>query len=118
MGSIVTNLRHGVGHVGAATFRLLPGRLRGGAGRALVRTLPSGLRRSAVGRLVPLLPSSEHLPIASGPLAGASWVGTSSLESCLAGTYEEENQQVLLGLLRPGAVVFDVGANVGFFTLL
>jgi FkbM family methyltransferase len=118
MGFTTTSLRHGVGHLGVAVLRLLPGPLRGRAARGIVRLIPQRLRASAAGRLVPLLPPAEHLPIATGYLAGWNWVADSSLESCLLGTYELENQHALLGLLEPKAVVFDVGANVGFFTLL
>ncbi|MEO8036164.1 MAG: FkbM family methyltransferase, partial [Acidobacteriota bacterium] len=32
--------------------------------------------------------------------------------------YERESQKVFLQQVGPGAIVFDVGANVGFFTLL
>ncbi len=34
------------------------------------------------------------------------------------GTYEQEELDLWLGLLRPGAMVIDVGANVGVFALL
>jgi FkbM family methyltransferase len=34
------------------------------------------------------------------------------------GTSEEEEQQILAQLLRPGDVFYDIGANVGFFTTL
>jgi FkbM family methyltransferase len=42
----------------------------------------------------------------------------SSLHSCVAGDYERANQELFVAHLRPGDVVYDVGANVGFFTML
>jgi FkbM family methyltransferase len=34
------------------------------------------------------------------------------------GTYEPEVQELLHGAIRPGDVVYDVGANIGFFTIV
>jgi len=42
----------------------------------------------------------------------------SSNIGCWAGVFERENQRLLTRLLRPGDRFVDVGANVGFFTLL
>jgi len=64
------------------------------------------------------LPEATVLPILTGPLRGARWIVRSSNIGCWAGVFERENQQRLTRLLRPGDRFVDVGANVGFFTLL
>lgn len=60
----------------------------------------------------------QQLPILSGPLRGARWLSTSGTHGCWLGTYEADLQRELWKALRPGDVFFDVGANVGFFSLL
>ena len=54
----------------------------------------------------------------SGPLAGARWISSSGTHGCWLGLYERELQHLLVESLRPGDVFFDIGANVGFFSLL
>lgn len=56
--------------------------------------------------------------ILSGRLRGWRWITGSATHGCWLGTYERETQRVLKRLIEPGAVVYDLGANVGFFTLL
>ncbi len=65
-----------------------------------------------------LIPKLKPLPILSGPLAGKRWLSTSGTHGCWLGTYESELQRLLVENLRPGDVLYDVGANVGFFSLL
>jgi FkbM family methyltransferase len=65
-----------------------------------------------------LVPAMTPLPILSGPLAGKRWLSTSATHGCWLGTYERELQQHLIRTLKPGDCFFDVGANVGFFSLL
>jgi FkbM family methyltransferase len=56
--------------------------------------------------------------IAAGPGQGLRFdVGPAS-GFFLTGRVEEPVQQVLQALLRPGNVFYDIGGNVGFFTLL
>ncbi len=38
------------------------------------------------------------------------------LASLLAGEYEDRFQTVMLGAIRPGDIVWDVGANVGLYS--
>jgi FkbM family methyltransferase len=62
----------------------------------------------------------RHAPalrVLSGPLRGSRWIPASSTNGCWVGTYEPESQRVFLDHVRPADVVFDIGANVGFFTL-
>ena len=53
-----------------------------------------------------------------GPLRGALWLPRSATAGSWLGTYERELQEVFTAHVRPGDVVFDVGANVGFYSLL
>ena len=45
-------------------------------------------------------------------------VGNSDTIEMLLGDYEPGTTRVFLGLLRPGMTVVDVGANIGYYTLL
>jgi len=58
------------------------------------------------------------LPILSGSLKGVRWFWGSGGTSYLLGTYEREMCDVFQNLVRRGDVVFDIGAHVGFYTLL
>jgi len=75
-----------------------------------------------IGRLVrlplKLVPASTPLRILSGPLAGQRWISTAGPHGCWLGTYERELQNLFVRTVRAGDVVWDIGANVGFFTLL
>ena len=65
-----------------------------------------------------LLPRGQVVPILSGPLRGWSWIMGVGLHGCWVGTYEQEKQRRFAAELRAGQVVYDIGANVGFYTLL
>jgi len=56
--------------------------------------------------------------IRTGPLRGRRWVAGTATHGCWIGTYERETQRVFEQSVRPGGVVYDIGANAGFFTLL
>jgi FkbM family methyltransferase len=99
-------------------LRCLPPPARGPALRALIGVLPSGPALSVAGRALGQLSPSEHLSVVAGPLAGTSWLPSAAVHECLAGNYEEANQRAFVRFIRPGDVVFDVGAHAGFFTLL
>lgn len=58
------------------------------------------------------------MPILQGPLRGRRWIAGSSNHGCWLGSYEYEKQQLLKSVLKPGDVVYDLGANVGFYSLL
>ena len=61
-----------------------------------------------------------RLPIIAGRLRGRWWLPASrgKLLRILGGTYEPEQTRLFEQLLRPGHTVLDVGANVGYYTLL
>lgn len=77
---------------------------------------------TALGRLLRLplrlLPPGAVVRIVQGPLRGRRWVVGSASHGCWLGTYEKDKQRVLAALARRGDVVFDIGANVGFYSLL
>jgi len=65
-----------------------------------------------------LLPQQARVPIVQGPLRGYRWVVGSGVHGYWLGSYEWDKRQVFEATIQPGDVVFDVGANVGFYTLL
>jgi len=78
--------------------------------------------RTLLGNLVRLplrfMRPQSVVRIRSGELRGWRWIAGSSTNGCWLGTYERQMQRLFRERIRPGATVFDVGANVGFFTLL
>lgn len=78
------------------------------------KSFVGGAARSLIG----MLPRNAVLPILKGPLRGKKWVIGSSFQSCWLGVYEYEKQREFIRTVRPADVVYDVGANVGFYTLL
>jgi FkbM family methyltransferase len=65
-----------------------------------------------------MVPKNRPLRILSGPLRGATWLPWSTTHACWLGTYERPTQRLFSRQIASGDVVFDVGANVGFYTLL
>jgi FkbM family methyltransferase len=62
----------------------------------------------------------QDLTIRGGPLKGMKFrrFMHTFQSDYVDGNYEPELQQVFSSLIKPGQVVYDVGANVGFMTLL
>ena len=56
--------------------------------------------------------------IPHGPARGLRFDPYGSLPGYALGTTEPEEQKMLVGYLRPGHVFYDIGANVGFFSVL
>lgn len=78
--------------------------------------------RSFVGRALRLplrlIPDCMEVRIIQGPMRGKRWVAGSSNHGCWLGSYEFAKQREIAAAVRPGMVCFDIGANVGFYTLL
>ena len=78
--------------------------------------------RSVAGRLLrlplALIPAVLPMPVLQGPLRGYWWITGSSNHGCWLGSYEYDKQRLFARMIRAGDVVFDIGANVGFYTLL
>ena len=83
----------------------------------------SGISRDTfLGKLLrsPLkwIPPTAVVPILQGPLRGKKWIAGSSTHGCWIGSFEYEKQEAFARALAPGDVVYDLGANVGFYSLL
>lgn len=78
--------------------------------------------RSALGQVLraPLrvIPPTMQIPILQGRLKGKKWIVGSSQHGCWLGSYEYDKQQLFEATVKSGNVVFDLGAHVGFYTLL
>jgi FkbM family methyltransferase len=78
--------------------------------------------RRPLGRMLrwPLkaIPKTLVVPIVSGPNRGMRWIAGAFLHSCWLGFYEKQFAKYVAGLVRPNMIAFDVGANVGYYTLL
>ncbi len=78
------------------------------------RTLLGKLLR----RPLKLIPRQMTMPILQGRLRGKKWIAGSSNHGCWLGSYEYEQRRLFEQLITEGSVVFDIGAHVGFYTLL
>ena len=65
-----------------------------------------------------LLPVDAKIPVLQGKLRGKKWIIGSANHGCWLGTYEYEKQGMFVNRIKEGSVVYDIGANVGFYTLL
>jgi FkbM family methyltransferase len=82
--------------------------------------IPSG--QTPIGRMLrwplKLVPKNAVVPILSGPARGFKWVVGASIHGCWLGTYEKKKQKRFAAAIRPGDVVYDLGAQAGFYSLL
>lgn len=82
----------------------------------------SGIPRdSLIGKLLRapfrLIPRRAVVPILQGPIRGMKWTVGSATHGCWLGSYEYNKQKALERALKLGDVVYDIGANVGFYSL-
>ncbi len=68
--------------------------------------------------LLSLIPSEAQVRILRGPLRGRKWIVGAGSNACWVGTYEVDRLRALAAAMTQGAVVYDVGANVGIYSLL
>lgn len=83
----------------------------------------SGVERTGLwGKLLraplALIPRGATVRVLQGPARGLRWIVGSSTHGCWLGSYEYAKRRTVERLIRSNAVVYDVGANVGFYTLL
>jgi FkbM family methyltransferase len=64
-----------------------------------------------------LVPRNHVASVRSGINKGAQWIVGSSIHGCWLGTYEHDKQALVLELVQPDMIVWDIGANAGFYTL-
>ncbi|MEL6457006.1 MAG: FkbM family methyltransferase [Cyanobacteria bacterium J06636_27] len=78
--------------------------------------------KSVIGKLLRsslrIIPSQTRMPILQGKLQGKKWIVGSSQHGCWLGSYEYEKQTLFTKTIHKGSVVFDLGAHVGFHSLL
>lgn len=80
--------------------------------KPLARFIRGSLNRAAPTGIVPV-------KVAGGDLAGCTILLDMQIDKDYwLGTYEPELQRTVRELVRPGQVVYDVGANIGYLTLL
>jgi len=65
-----------------------------------------------------LIPKEAQVRIVRGPLRGKRWIAGSSNHGCWLGSYEHAKQRAFATAIRRGDTVYDLGANVGFYSLL
>lgn len=56
-------------------------------------------------------------PILRGPLFGKRWL-LNTRSNFFFGTYEPEQTRAFVEVIKPGDVIYDVGAHVGYYTVL
>ena len=76
---------------------------------------------SAAGKVIRFflnrIPKSHVAKVRGGLNKGSRWVVGTSIHRCWLGNYEADKQALMERLVKPGMVVWDVGANAGFYTL-
>ncbi|MGE3274116.1 MAG: FkbM family methyltransferase [Vicinamibacterales bacterium] len=68
-------------------------------------------------RLLRLLPPSVVLPVIAGPLRGYRWITGAAPHGAWLGRLEPDLLRDFVAHIAPGDTVWDVGANVGLYTL-
>jgi FkbM family methyltransferase len=63
---------------------------------------------------------SLRVPIVSGPLRGRWWSPLSGgkFGRVVGGSYEPDLTALFVRMIRPGSVIFDIGAHLGYYSLL
>jgi FkbM family methyltransferase len=78
--------------------------------------------KTLVGKLLRLplrfVPPDAVVPILQGKLRGQKWIVGSGHHGCWLGSYEWDKRVAFEQVVGEGGVVFDIGAHVGFYTLL
>jgi FkbM family methyltransferase len=64
------------------------------------------------------IPLDITTPIIFGPLKGTLWIANSGVIENAIGKYESEKIKFVLNKLRKNTVFYDIGANVGYYSLM
>jgi len=74
---------------------------------------------SEIGELLKkILPKETVVPILGGRLKGKKWIVGSGVVEYALGSFEYETIKLFEKVVQNGSVVYDIGAHVGFYTLL
>ncbi len=77
---------------------------------------------SIIGKMMRLplraIPKSWVVPVLGGPLRGGRWVSGASVHGCWLGWYEKGKAEAFRNAVGQNSVVWDIGANVGYYTLI
>ena len=65
-----------------------------------------------------LLPKGSSIPFVQKSLRGMKWIIGSGPHGCWLGTAEKEKRVIFEKCLRANNVVYDIGANVGYYSLM
>jgi len=65
-----------------------------------------------------LVPRDAAVSILHGPNRGKQWIVGSGIHRCWLGFFEPQKQKLISRAIRSDTVFYDVGANVGFYTIL
>ena len=65
-----------------------------------------------------LLPANMAVPILQGPMRGMRWIVGSGDHGYWLGSYELGFQRMFALKIKTGEIVYDIGAHVGYYTLL
>jgi len=78
--------------------------------------------RSFLGKLLRLplrlIPKTRVMPILQGRLRGKKWIVGAGEHGYWLGSYEMNKRLAFEAEIEPGTVIYDIGANVGYFSLL
>lgn len=65
-----------------------------------------------------LIPPETVVRVVLGPSRGAKWIAGSGLHGFWLGTFEARKRRLFAKTVKPGNVVYDIGAHVGYYTIL
>ncbi len=83
------------------------------------RTLSHTTKLGKVARYpLKLVPPTMVMPVLTGKLRGKRWIVGSGTHGWWLGWHESEKQRAISEEVRPNTVFYDLGANVGFYSLL
>ena len=101
-------------NIAAFAAKILPTPVK----QAIYKIKPlAGLIRGSLNRAAPT--GLTQVKVAAGDLAGYTILLDMQIDKDYwLGTYEPELQAALRELIKPGAVIYDVGANIGYVSLL
>lgn len=78
--------------------------------------------QSFLGRMIRLplrlIPKGMILPILQGQLRGKKWIVGAGEHGYWLGSYEIQKRIAFEHEIKPGTVIYDIGANVGFYSIL